>query len=101
MLKQIQFGHVNYYLEQLHTSFLNFVQQGQTNRIKEIAFDAFTKLSAFFRSFNNQSKEINMKPIAMISCLSLITLLIISIFRRREESIILPPTPMKRNEARG
>lgn len=39
----------------------------------------------------------NLKPIAMISFLSLITLLVISIFTRREQSIVPPPTPMKKD----
>lgn len=97
MLKIIQAGNANYYLNILNNSLLKFLQEDLTVRVQEIVADIFSKIVAFFRSFNSQSKEINLKPIAMISCLSLVTLLLISIFRRRGESIIPPPTPMKKN----
>ena len=66
-------------------------------QIKEFILDIFARLAAFFRPFTDHSKEMNLKPIAMISFLSLITLLVISIFTRREQSIVPPPTPMKKD----
>jgi hypothetical protein len=64
-------------------------------RIKDIVFKVFSKLSSLFSSFNHQSREVNLKPMAMIGFLSLATLLAVSIFRRQEKGIILPPTPVK------
>jgi len=104
MSKPIYFDQINQYAGFLQTSlctgllnasFLNIIEQDQAKRIKEFIFNIFSKLNSFFSSFNSQSKEMNLKPIAMISCLSLVTLLVISIFRRRSDSLIPPPTPTR------
>lgn len=64
-----------------------------TNRIKEIAAAIFQKISDFFNSYNKYSNESNIKAFALISCLSLIALLVISMLRRRDSSLVPPPTP--------
>jgi hypothetical protein len=74
------------------TFFFNSLSLDSIKRIKEIAITIFSKISAFCKSFNNQSKEINVKAIAMISCLSLVALLVISILRRRDSVLIPMPS---------
>lgn len=95
LLKSIQFDKISHYGVLLQTSLLNFIEYEETKRIKEIAASIFNRLSSFFSSFGSQSKEMNLKPLAMISCLSLIALLVISFLRKGEDSIIPPQTPMK------
>lgn len=53
----------------------------QAQRVKDVALVVFDRCSGFVKKFKGQSNEINIKPIAMISCLSLIAILIISVFR--------------------
>ncbi len=67
------------------------------NKIKDVAQTIFLKLRDFFKNSSNQNKEINLKAIAMVSCLSLIALLVISILRRRDGRLIPPPTPQRGN----
>jgi glutaredoxin 2 len=66
-----------------------------TQRIKEIVAAAFQKISDFFNAYNKHSNESNIKTFALISCLSLIALLVISMLRRRDSRLVPPPTPMK------
>lgn len=65
-------------------AFLNFSSSELTNRIKEIATAIFSKATNLFKSFQNQSSEINIKAVAMISCVSLIVVLVRGFLRRRE-----------------
>ena len=67
------------------------------NTVKDVAQTIFLKLRDFFKKNNNQNKEINLKAIAMVSCLSLIALLVISILRCRDGRLIPPPTPQRGN----
>src|SRR5271154_3485073 len=69
-------------------SFLNIASSDRIERIKEFAMATFTKFLGFLKSFNNQSKEINTKKIAMISCVSLIVLLVIALLRRRNAQLV-------------
>jgi hypothetical protein len=62
-------------------------------RIREIAVDMFTRVSEFFNAFNKPSNENNLKVFALISCASLIALLVISMLRRRDTRIVYPSTP--------
>lgn len=75
------------------SSFVNFPSSENTQRIKEIAFAIFAKVSEWFKNFNNQSNEINIKAIAMISCISLIGLLVIALLRRRDPQSGFTPAP--------
>jgi hypothetical protein len=95
MLPSIQFCQWTSYVNFSVSSFFNFLSSKQTNRIKEIALAIFLRIADFFKSFNNQSKEINIKAIAMIGCLSLIALLVISIFR--SDTRLMPPPTTPRN----
>jgi hypothetical protein len=79
---------------------LNFLSPEQTKQIKQIAITVFSRISEFFKSFksiNSQPKEINIKAIAMIGCLSLIALLVISMLRCRDVQFVPPPTPLKKD----
>lgn len=96
MFRSIQFEKIPHYAALLQSSLLNFIEYEETKRIKEIAASIFNRLSSFFSSFGSQSKEMNLKPLAMISCLSLIAILVISFLRKGEDSIF-PQTPMKNN----
>ncbi len=53
----------------------------QVQRVKGIALSTFEKFSSFLTKFKSPSNEINLKPIAMVSCLCLIAILVISMFR--------------------
>lgn len=81
-----------FYIRQ--SPFSQFLSSDQTKRIKEIALDCFIKASEFFAKFKLQSNETNIKAMAMISCLSLIALLVISMLRRRDHNLMPPPTPI-------
>lgn len=74
---------------------LNSLQSDITQRAKDIAIAAFKKMTEFFTFFNNQSNEINLKTFALISCVSLIALLVISMLLRKDSRLIDPPTPEK------
>jgi hypothetical protein len=91
--------HLNQWISFAQTyqnSFLYFLSEDPLKRIKDIAIDIFSKFSHFVKSFNNQSKEINnTKTIAMIGCLSLIAIFVISLLRRRNARFVPHPTPMK------
>lgn len=90
MLASIHLGQWASYNQIIQPAFLNFLSSDVTKRIKDVAIAIFSKVSAFLKSFNNQSSEINIKGIAMISCLCLVTLLVISILRRRDAGFVLP-----------
>ena len=85
MLASIQFNHWSSFTP-LCLSFpnINHLISEITKQIKAIALTIFAKISEGLRTFNNQSNEINLKTIAMVSCLSLIALLVISILRRHD-----------------
>jgi len=61
--------------------------------VKEIAQLIFQKLSSFSNAYENYPNESNLKTFALISCLSLITLLVIIALRKSQPSIVPPPTP--------
>lgn len=64
-----------------------------TQRIKEIVAAVWQKISDFFGSYHKPSNESNIKTFAIISCVSLIALLVISMLRRRDSNLVPPPTP--------
>lgn len=64
----------------------------QVQRVKAIALDIFEKFSGFIKKFKSQSNEINLKPIAMISCLCLIAILVISMLRHCATRPLPPKT---------
>ena len=72
-------------------SFLNLSPAPTTiQRIKEIAGTIFLRLSEFLKSFQAPaSNEGNLKTFALVSCLSLIALLVLSILRRRDPNLVL------------
>lgn len=84
MFASIQLGQWASFAHVYQPTLLNFLPAEPTKRIKEIAFATFAKISGFLRTFNNQSNEINIKAIAMISCLSLVALMVISMLRHRD-----------------
>lgn len=53
----------------------------------------FKEISDFFSSFDIYPAERNIKTFALVSCVSLIALLVISMFRKVDMSIVPPPTP--------
>lgn len=77
-------------------SFIDVLSTATAQRIKDIAIHIFTRLSAFLNAFSRQSNESNLKGFALISCLSLIALLVISLLRQRDSPIIPLPTPRAR-----
>jgi len=54
------------------------------NKIKDVAKINFHKV----KMYSTQPKQANIKPIAMIGCLVLITLLFIAIFRREDRTFL-------------
>lgn len=64
-------------------------------RIKEYIVNFFLKFRSTF-THDAQSKDLNLLPIAMISCLSLILILFISMLRKPNDRFVAPPTPMKK-----
>lgn len=69
------------------------ISSEQIGRIKEIASGIFSRIAAFISHADSESNQINVKTLAMISCISLIALLVISILRQRDTRILPPPTP--------
>lgn len=61
-------------------------------RIKNFAINFFTKIKYVM---NHDSKTVNLKVVAMISCLSLLSLLVFSMLRIYPKSLVVPPTPHK------
>lgn len=76
-------------------SFSEIISPDITKRIQEYATPIFNQLSDFFTSFDVYPAEKNIKTFALVSCLSLIALLVISMFRKNGSSIVPPPTPFK------
>lgn len=72
-----------------------------SERIEAIVAKAFQQLVTNFRSLdtypniypNIYPSDTNVKTFAFISCLSLVTIFAISLFRRKDGSIVPPPTP--------
>ena len=93
MVNNIQFGFFTHYKDLAYTTLVNISQNATIKRIGEIVSSIFSKLSSYFSSFNTQSDEMNLKPIALISVICLITLMVISIFRSRDDTKIIPPSP--------
>ncbi len=85
MLPSIQVNQRAFYTQIFQLpAFLNSLSQDPVKHIKELALSIFSKMSELFKAFNNQTNEINIKTIAMVSCLSLVALLVISMLRRRD-----------------
>lgn len=76
-------------------SFSEIVSPDLTKRIQEYTKTIFVELSVFFTSFDVYPTEKNIKTFALVSCLSLIALLVISMFRKQDASLVSPPTPWK------
>ncbi len=76
-------------------SFPSIIAPTAIQRIKEFAIDVFLKLRKTLTNFDPQSKELNLQPIAMISCLLLILIVFNSMLRKSHESIVPPSTPVK------
>lgn len=78
-----QVGYQIYYQLRLAvpTQLTQLLASQQVQRVKAIALDIFEKFSGFIKKFKSQSNEIDLKPMAMISCLSLIAILVISMLR--------------------
>lgn len=74
-------------------SFFNFFSTDLTKRIKETVVNIFSQIFKFFKAFDNQSNEINIKAVAMVSCLCLIGILIISNLKRDENLVPATPNP--------
>lgn len=94
MIKEISLDNVIYFTNCLVTPLKGVVAQAQTSRIKEIVLSIFSKVTSFFHSFNSHSTEVNLLPVAMISCLTLAGILVISIIRKYEKNTVMPSTPM-------
>ena len=77
--------------------FSNIFSSKITQRIKEIAAINLQRISDFFTLYG-QSNENNVKAFALVSCLSLISLLVISMLRKRDAPIVFPFTPRKSSE---
>ncbi|WP_068471424.1 hypothetical protein [Candidatus Protochlamydia phocaeensis] len=80
-------------LNQFASPLLQHAYSDQIRRIKEVALSFFSKCYDIFRNIETSSNQINVKTLAMISCLSLIAILVISILRRRDSRFVPPPTP--------
>lgn len=76
-------------------SFPSIIAPPAIQRIKEFIIDIFLKLRKTFTNFDPKSKELNLQPIAMVSCLLLILIVFNSMLRKSHESIVPPSTPMK------
>lgn len=91
----IKIGNFFSFLPSIQNSVQGFFQNEQFKRIQEFVIALLAKLSSYFSSFNTQSKEINVKPIAMIGFLSLVGLIVFSIFRESDANFITPLKPRK------
>lgn len=76
-------------------SFSEFLSSETTKRIKEIALSIFKRITDFCSLWKQPSDETNLKAVALVSCLSLIALIVIAILRRPNSSIVPPNTPEK------
>lgn len=83
MFLSVQFERCKNVFSQVRVGVSEMVYSERTRRVRELSKEVFSKMSNFLRSFYYQPKEMNIKPIAMVCCVSLITLLAISLFRRR------------------
>lgn len=83
-----------------NTSFssFNYSTPYTIQQITTIAINIFAKIKEFLQFFIYKPREINLKMIATIGCLSLISLFTISMLRSRREPphLLIPPmTPQK------
>jgi hypothetical protein len=92
MFTSVQFGLLDPAVAYQNPSFSSFPDR-LMKRIKEIAISTFHRIFEFFKSFQKPSKETNLKTFAIISCLSLIALLVISMLRRRKSHTAQEPDP--------
>lgn len=98
MFQSLQLDYFTHCMDCTINPLADFLDQELIKQVKSIAYDIFSKLFSFFNSFNHQSREVNLKPIAMVSFLTLVTLFVISIFRKQGTGIISPPTPLKKDQ---
>lgn len=77
----------------LTSNFYQITVSQITERIKEIATDVFKKICEWFRFISAKPDQMNIKVFALISCVSLIIILVVSSFCGKKTSIVIPPTP--------
>ena len=73
--------------------FIDDIFIGVVQKTIEVVTTIFKCISSFFNKYSIESNDSNLKAFAFIGCLSLIALLILSVFRRHQGSIVEPPTP--------
>lgn len=88
MFMPVRFNRPIYLSSLQQARFLNNFSSKIAQQVKKIALITFTKFSNFFNSFNQQPYESNLKAFALVSCLSLIALLVISILQQRDSNLI-------------
>ena len=72
---------------------MNFSSMRTVIKIKDAVIKFFKKIFEFATTFNSESRGDNLKNVALISCLSLIALLVVAIMGRRNSRLTPPPTP--------
>lgn len=94
MLNTIQINSISAFNDFIYDAYASVSQHYIINKIREIVAGIFSYLSSIFNYFDNPSQEMNVKPMAMVSVLLLLTLMIFSLFRTKKTNIIpVPDTP--------
>jgi len=85
MLSSIQASQLGFLaLDQFNTpNWVSSFTSPQLAKIKNYTANAFSKMGSVFKDYSYQSNDINLKAIATISCISLLALIFISMFRYR------------------
>lgn len=78
-----------------HTAISHHTCSNIIKKIKEIALCVFIKISSFFNKFSNDPNNFNLKTFAILSFLTLATLIVISIFRKNDNSPLVDSSEEK------
>lgn len=98
MLNSIQYNPITAFRDLAYDTFVSISQHHIINKIREFVAAIFSFLSSLFNYFDNPSQEMNVKPMAMVSVLLLLTIMVFSLFRTKKTNIIpIPDTPQVNN----
>lgn len=80
-----QLNSISHYRDLAYDYVVSISQNNIIKRIGEFVSAVFSYLSSFFSSLDRPSQEMNLKPMAMISVILLISLFIFAVCRKRAD----------------